>query len=188
MHTVIIGFLRAFFYGIDYPGHITQEDVRSIVSTDYDIRQLPGIIELSFHSQRVGFTTDIEVTTGNVLVLRSDNGADGFDGQVVCFQLVRVAIYLNLTLRSTTDGYSSDSRNTRQGVNHTVVQYFVKRRLALIGLYGKQHDRNHIRTELEDDRILDIVGKLRAYHVEFIAHIIGQNVNIVTELELQRNQ
>ena len=48
-------------------------------------------------------------------------------------------------------------------------------------------ESTYFRTKFEDDRILDIIGKLRTYHVEFITHIIGQNVNIVTKLELQCN-
>ena len=35
--------------------------------------------------------------------------------------------YLNLTLRCTTDGDGSDSRNTCQRIYHTVVQYLIKR-------------------------------------------------------------
>ena len=128
--------------------------------TYYDICQLAGIIKLPFHTEGIRLTTDIEVTARNILVFGSDNRADSFNAQVISFQFVRVAIYLNLTLRRTTDRHRSHTGNTCQRVNHTVVQYLVKRGLALIGLYRKQYNRNHVRTELEDDRILDIIRQL----------------------------
>ena len=95
--------------------------------TYHYVCQLSGIIEFTFYTQRVCFTTDIEVTTGNVLILGADNGTDCFDSQVIGFQFIGVAIDLNLTLRRTTDRHGSDSRNTRQRVYHTVVQYLIKR-------------------------------------------------------------
>ena len=127
MHTIIICFLCTFFHGIDNTGYITQKDIRPIVRTHHHICQLAGIIKLTFHTQRISFTTNIEITTRNVLILGSDNGADCFNSQVIGFQFVRVAIYLNLTLRCTTDGDGSDSRNTCQRIYHTVVQYLIKR-------------------------------------------------------------
>ena len=127
LHTIIIGFLRTFFHGIDNTGYITQKDIRPIVCTHHYICQLTGIIKLTFYTQCIGFATNIEVTTGNVLILGSDNGADCFNSQVIGFQFVGVAIYLNLTLRCTTDGDGSDSRNTCQRIYHTVVQYLIKR-------------------------------------------------------------
>ena len=127
LHTIIIGFLCTFFHGIDNTGYITQKDIRPIVCTHHYICQLTGIIKLTFYTQCIGFATNIEVTTRNVLILGSDNGADCFNSQVIGFQFVRVAIYLNLTLRCTTDGDGSDSRNTCQRIYHTVVQYLIKR-------------------------------------------------------------
>ena len=81
-----------------------------------------------------------------------DNGTDRFDTQVVCFQFIGVTVYLDLTLRCTTDRYCTHTGNTCQGIHHAVVQNFIKCRLALFRLDGKQYDRNHIRTELEDNR------------------------------------
>ena len=124
------------------------------------ICQLAGIIKLSFYTQRICLATDIEVTPGNVLIFSPDNGTDRFDTQVVCFQFIGVTVYLDLMLRCTTDRYCTHTGNTCQGIHHAVVQNFIKCRLALFRLDGKQYDRNHIRTELEDNRILDIVGKL----------------------------
>ena len=65
---IIIGFLCTFFHGINNTGYITQKDIRPIVCTHHYIFQLAGIIKLTFYTQRIGFTTNIEVTTGNILV------------------------------------------------------------------------------------------------------------------------
>ena len=126
LHTIVIGFLCTFFHSIDDSGYITQKDICPIMCTYHYVCQLSGIIELTFYTQRVCFTTDIEVTTGNVLILGADNGTDCFDSQVIGFQFIGVAIDLNLTLRRTTDRHGSDSRNTCQRVYHTVVQYLIK--------------------------------------------------------------
>ena len=91
-------------------------------------------------------------------------------------------------MRRTTDGHRTHTGNTRQRIYHTVVQNLIKRRLALVGLYGQQHDRNHIRAELEDDGILRIIGKFGTYHIQLVAHIVCQHVDIIAELKLQRNQ
>ena len=95
---------------------------------------------------------------------------------------------MDFTLRRTTDGHRTHTGNTRQGIYHTIIQYLIKCRLALVGLYGQQHDRDHIRTELKDDRVLHIIGKLGTYHIQLVTHIIRQHVNIITELKLQCNQ
>ncbi len=126
-HTIVIGFLCTFFHSIDDLSYITQKDICPIMRTYHYICQLAGIIKLTFYTQCVCFTTDIKVTTGDILVLSADNGTDCFDGQMIGFQFIGVAIDLNLTLRRTTDRHGSDSRNTRQRVYHTVVQYLIKR-------------------------------------------------------------
>ena len=45
LHTIIVSLLRTFFYCVNNSCHITQKYIGSIVRTDYDIRQLPGIVK-----------------------------------------------------------------------------------------------------------------------------------------------
>ena len=188
LHTVVIGFLRTFLHGIHNPGYVAQVNGSTVIGTHHHIRQFTGIVKLTLHTQGISLIADVEITARYVLVLRTDNGTDCFDTQVVRLQLIGVAVHLDFTLRRTADRHRTHTGNTRQRVYHTVVQYLVKRRLAFVCLYGQQHDRNHIRTELEDDRILHIIGQFGTNHIQLVAHIVCQHVNIITELKLQRNQ
>ena len=66
--TIVIGFLCTFFHSIDDSGYITQKDICPIMRTYHYVCQLSGIIELTFYTQRVCFTTDIEVTVEEPMV------------------------------------------------------------------------------------------------------------------------
>ena len=69
------------------------------------ICQLAGIIKLSFYTQRICLATDIEVTPGMFLFSAPIMELIVSDTQVVCFQFIGVTVYLDLTLRCTTDRY-----------------------------------------------------------------------------------
>ena len=50
--------------------------------------------------------------------------------------------------------------DVRLGVDPRKANQMVRGVVSLPHGTGKQHDRNHVRTKFEDDRILDIIGKL----------------------------
>ena len=155
--------------------------------TYHDVLHLFGILELTFHTQRIGIATYIKRTARRIPVFGTDNRADSFYRKVVGIQFIGVAIYIDLTLGGTRNGHRTDTGHTRQGIRHVVIQYFVKSRLALLRLHGEQQDRNHVRTELEDDGSFDLIGQHGAHHVQFITHVVRQHVYVIPILKLQRN-
>ena len=56
-----------------------------------------------------------------------------------------------------------------------------------MGLCREQRDGNHVGRELEDDGRLAIVGQVARNHVELVAHVVSEHVNVVTVLKLERN-
>ena len=128
---VRVSLLRAFLHGVDHPRHVAQVDVRTADRPDYDALHLAGVLELTLHTQRVRLVTDVKATAGDVAILCADDGADGFDGQVVGLQFGGVAIDLDLALGCTVDRHGTHAGDSRQGVGHVVVEDLVERLLTL---------------------------------------------------------
>ena len=141
---VRVSLLRALLHGVDHPRHVAQVDVRTADRSDYDALHLSGVLELTLHTQRVRLVTDVEATAGDVAILCADNGADGFDGQVVGLQFGGVAIDLDLALGCTVDRHGAHAGDTRQGVGHIVVEDLVERLLTLSRLDRKDQNRDHV--------------------------------------------
>ena len=110
------------------------------------------------NTQGVGIRTDIYATSRCIPVLLRDDGRDTFDGLAVSLQLVRVAIHLQLTDRRTGDRHGTHATDTGQWVGYLIVQDLVKSVRALLRGHGKDQDGDIVRTELEDDRILYVIG------------------------------
>ena len=185
LHPVIIGFLSTFFYRIDYRCHVTQIHRSTIAYTHYDILHFFRVLEFSFHTQGIGITAHIESSTRSILIFSPDNGTDGLNRQIICFQFVGITINIHLTLRRTGNGHRSHTGNTSQRIYYIIIQYLIQSRLTFFCLNGQQQDRNHIRTELKDNRSIDFIGKLRTHHIQFITHIISQHINIIAIFEFQ---
>ena len=72
-----------------------------------------------------------------------------------------------------------------QRIGHVLVEYLVQSRHAFLCLHRKQHYGNHIGAELEYYGVLGVVGKLALHHIEFVAHVVGQHVDVLSILEFQ---
>ncbi len=83
------------------------------------------------------------------------------------------------------DRHRTHSADTRQGVGDSLIEYFVESRHAFCGVHRKQDDGNHVGGELEDNRRFGIVGHRRRHHVQFVADIVGEHVDILAVLELK---
>ena len=141
---VRVSLLRAFLHGVDHPCHVAQVDVRTADRSDDDVLHLAGVLELALHTQRVRLVTDVEATAGDVAILCADDGADGFDGQVVGLQFSGVAIDLDLALGCAVDRHGTHAGDACQGVGHVVVEDLVERLLTLSRLDRKDQDRDHV--------------------------------------------
>ena len=138
------------------------------------------------NTQVIGVVTYIEITSRHVAVSHSDNLRDSLDTQSVSLQLVRIAIYLNLSLRDTNNRDSTYTIHTCKWGSHLIVKDLVESRHTLLCRNTQHKYRDHIRRELEDNWVAHSIGQ-SGQHIQFIAHIVGKHVNIVTILELQRN-
>ena len=77
----------------------------------------------------------------------------------VSLQLVWVAIHLQLTDWRTGDRHGTHAADTCQWVGYLIGPRSCKERsMLLLRGHGKDQDRDIVRTELEDDRILYVIG------------------------------
>ena len=184
-HSVGEGHLSALLDGIYHLGYIAQIDVAATHRGYDDVLHLLGIVELTLYAEREGLVTDVERAARDVQVLSRDNLADGLDAEVVGLQLHRVAVDVYLTLCSTTDRHRTHTGDTCQGVGHVVVEDFVESVGRLVGLHRKDHDRHHVGVELQDDGRAHGIGQRRGYHIQFVAHIVGEVVDVVSVFKLE---
>ena len=187
LHAVAVGLLGAFLHRVDDGGYVAQVDRGSALCAHHDVLHLLRVVKLTLHTQRVGVVADVEGTSRRVSVLCPDDGTDGLDGEVVGIQLVGVAVDVDFALGGTGDGYRTHTRYAGQRVYDVVVQYLVEGRLALLGLHRKEQDGNHVGAELEDDGCVHLVGQHGADHVQLVAHVVGQHVDVVSVFKLQRD-
>ncbi len=92
---------------------------------------------------------------------------------------------MNLAFRGTRNRHRADTVDTRQRVGDIVIKNLVKARHALVCLNREKADRNHVGGELEDNRVFRIIGKLRFYHVEFVAHIVSEDIYVIAIFEFK---
>ena len=187
LHTIIIRFLRTLFHRVYNLCHITQIDRCTVVCTHYNICHLARIFKFSLHTQWIGITTHIKRTSRSIFIFGTDNRTDCFNSQIISIQFIRVTIDIHLSLGCTGNRYSTHTWNTCQRIHHIIIQNLIKCRLAFFRLNGKQQDRNHVRTELEDNRCVHFIGKLWTHHVQLIANIIGKHIDVVAIFKFQCN-
>ena len=152
---------------------------------DHEVEHLLRVVKFALHTQRVGVVARVERTARHVHVLGADHSGNAVDRQSVGLQLVRVAIDVDGTLGSTRHRHRTYAGNTCQRVGYLVVKYLVERRGTLLSLGTQHQDRDHVGRELEDDGRTCTIGQRRAHHVELVAHVVGQRVDVVAVLKLQ---
>ena len=157
------------------------------MSTYDDVFHFLRVIEFTFYTERVCIATHIECTTRSITVFCTDDATDGFDGKVIGIEFVRVAIDVDFTLCSTGDRHCTYTRHTSQRVHYRIVQNLVECRLAFVSLNRQHQDRNHVGTELEDNRCVHFIRKHGSHHVQLVTHVIGQHVDIITEFKFKGN-
>ena len=165
--------------------HVAQIDELVALVADHEVEHLLRVVKLALHTQRVGIVARVERTARHVHVLGADHSSNAVDGQSVGLQLVRVAIDIDGTLGSTRHRHRTYAGNTCQRVGYLVVENLVERRGTFLRLGTQHQDRDHVGRELEDDRRTCTVGQRRAHHVELVAHVVGQRVDVVAVLKLQ---
>ena len=187
-HTIGEGHLATLLDGINHFGHIAEVDVATAHRGYDDVLHLLGVAELALYTEGERLVTDVERTTGEVHVLGRDLLADGLDAEVIGLEFHGVTVYINLTFCCTTDRYRTYTWDTSQGVADVVIKYLVESVGRLLGLNRKDHDRHHVGVELEDDGRAHRIGQSRRNHIQFIAYIVRQVINVVSELKLKRDE
>ena len=183
-HAVGERHLATLLQRIDHLGHVAQVDVTASHGGHDDVPHLARVVELPFHTEGVGLVADVERAARDVAVLLRDDAADGLDGEVVGLELHGVAIDVNLTLGGTADADATHARDACQGVGHVLVENLVEAVDALLGLHGHDDDGHHLRVELEDDGVGGAVGEGTLHHVEFVADVVRQVVDVEAVLKL----
>ena len=69
-----------------------------------------------------------------------------------------------------------------------VVQYLFQGRQAFLGCRGQDHDRQVVRTELENDRNRSPVRKFRIDQVQLVPHIICRDIDVYSPLEFEHDK
>ena len=183
--TIVEGLLRTLLLGIGYGSHIAQIDICTIACANNDIEHLLGTIELLVNSQRIGVRADIHLTTRNGDILLCYDLGNLLDCHTVSFQLVRVAVDLNLTLRNTRYRHRTYTIDTRQRCGYTLVDNLVQTTPRLVGLDCHEHNRHLLGRELEDDWFVNIVRKDIRGDIEFVTNICRSDITIDSVLKFE---
>ena len=149
--------------------------------------QLLAIGKLAIGLDVIRTACQIHRTRRNIEVLRSNNTTNRLDRQTKCLDLLRIDIDLNLAHGLTDDTHRTDTINTVQDVHQTVVQNLVHCVIALIGCNREQHYGHHRRTELEDGRIVHLIGQQGLSTADDVAYVIHRYVKIRTPLHFERD-
>ena len=94
---------------------------------------------------------------------------------------------MNFSFRSAGYRHGSHTVDSRERIRYVLIKNFVESRHTFRSLHREDADRNHIGRELEDDRVLRVVGEQRLHHIQFVADIVGQNVDIISVFEFKSN-
>ena len=181
--SVGVSFLRTLLHIIHDTSHIAKIDRCTIVASHNHVIHLVRVVELAFRTHRVGQRTNIYRTTCGVLVLGGNGLSHLSSTQFVCLHLLWIHIDIDFTLWSTSNGHGTHSVDTCQRVGHVVVENLVECLLALLCLHREEHDRNHVCGELEEDRRVGIGRQGVAHHVELVAHVVGEVVDVVAKFK-----
>ena len=92
---------------------------------------------------------------------------------------------MNLALGGTADADRADAVDARQRVGDSFVENLVETGHRLRCLNRQNDHRNHVGAELEDNRSLGVVGKSRFDHVELVADVVGQNIDVFAVFKLE---
>ena len=149
--------------------------------------QLLAIGKLAIGFDIICTTCQIHRTCGNIEVLRCDDTTDRLDRQTKCLDSLRIDIDLNLAHGLTNDTHRTDTIHTIQHIDQTVVQNLVHCVIALIGRNREHHYGHHRRTELENRRIIHLVGQQGLSTADNVAHVIHRYIKVRTPLHFERN-
>ena len=184
--TIIERLLSTLLLSIANGSDITKVDIGTIACTYHNVEHLLGTSELLIYTQRVGIRTYIHLATRQRDILRCDNLRNLLDSKAISLELVRVAVDLNLTLRNTRHRNCTYAIDTSQRCGYTLVDNFIQSAPRLLCLDRHKHNRHLLGRELEDDRLIDLVGKDVRGDVEFVTDICSCNIRVDTILELER--
>ena len=185
LFSVVEGLLRAFLQPVLDSGDIFQINSLAVIMAHHQIQHFIGIGKLFLHPERISIGTYIYGTARSIAVFLRDESGDGLYGYPIGFQLVRIAIYIDLAHGSSRYGYRAHPADPCQRIGHHIVQYFIQAVSTFLGRYGKQQDRDIIGSEFENDRILRLVGQYRFYHIQLVPHIIRSHIYIYPVFEFQ---
>ena len=181
--TIGVSLLRTFLHVIHNTSHVAQIDSSTIVAAHNHVVHFAWVVELTFCTHRVGQRTNIYRTTRRVQVLSGNGLSHLSSAQLVRLHLLRVHVDIDFALRSTRNRHGTHSVDTCQRVGNVIVENLVESLLAFLCLHREQHDRNHVRGELEEDRRVGIGRQGVAHHVELVAHVVGEVVDVVAKFK-----
>ena len=181
--TIRVSLLRTLLHVVHDASHVAQIDRSTVVAAHHHVIHLSWVVEFAFRTHRVGQRTNIYRTTRRVQVLSGNGLSHLSSAQLVRLHLLRVHIDIDFALRSTRNRHGTHSVDTCQRVGNVVVQNLVECLLAFLCLHREQHDRNHVRGELEEDRRVGIGRQGVAHHVEFVAHVVREVVDVVAKFK-----
>ena len=108
-YAVEVGFLVSFLYAVNHSSHITEIYSLAAYMADNDVKHLFCGIEFLLYAERIRIRSDIYRSGRDVPVFRSYDLRDSGNSKSVCLELVRIAVDLDLTLRSTGNRHCSYS-------------------------------------------------------------------------------
>ena len=168
---------RGLFERVADLGHVGEHHRAPPGIGNHDLAHLVTQLEFAVGLDVERVVADVDRTARDVDVLGGDDLPQLLDGQIVGFELGRVDIDLHLALGGAHDRHGTHAVDTVQDVDEFIVEDLLQGRVALVGRHGKHDHGDHRGRELEDRRIIDVVGQLRlaaAHHVTDLVGALGQ--------------
>jgi len=184
VHTFVHG---EFFERVADFGHVGEHHRAAPGVRHHDLAQLVAEFELAVGLDVEGVVADVDRAARNIDVLGGDDLAQLLDRQVVGVELGGIDIDLHLAFGRTDNGDGAHAVHAVQHVDQLVVEQFVQGRIALLGRDGDHHHGDHRGRELEDRRIVDVVGQHGLHAAHHVADLVGTLIEVGAVLELDGN-
>ena len=186
--TVRTGIHRRLLEGILHLGNLAQQDVAVILARNHKSLQHVAVRKLSVGLDVQRIVADIHRSARNVHVLGRNDVADGFNRKSVGLDLLGIDVYLYLANRLSHKAHRTYTVDTVQDVDQFFVEDLVQRRIAVICRHRKHHNRDHRAAELENRRIVRIIGQQGLRTAHHVSDIVGSLIQVGAPLHLQGNR
>ena len=178
---------RGFFERIADLGHVRKSHRAAPGVRHHDLAHLVREFELAVGLDVEGVVAHVDRAAGDVDVLGGDDLPQLLDREVVGLQFGGVDVDLHLAFGCADDRHGAHAVDAVEHVDQLVVENLVQRRIALLGRDGKHHHGDHRGRELEDRRIVDVVGQHGLHAAHHVADLVGTLIEVGAVLELDGN-